>query len=178
MIKPRPLHLVAVVAAVAAVALSAAVARPAQALPSYKSTCSSCHSATPSGTVTGTPSKTTLAPGEAYSVNVAVALGASGKSGYWISSNDALTPAVSLTGGPGTSPYAANLTAPAAAGTYTYKLWGAKGTPGSGQALASTFQVTVVDTAVAEAAAGPSTPSRRPRWRRAPPRWSRARRRP
>lgn len=145
MIRPRPLHLVAVVAAVAAVALTAAVARPAQALPSYKSTCSSCHSATPSGTVTGTPSKTTLAPGEAYSVNVAVALGASGTSGYWISSNDALTPAVSLTGGPGASPYAANLTAPAAAGTYTYKLWGAKGTPGSGQALASTFQITVVD---------------------------------
>ena len=177
MIKPRPLHLVAVVAAVAAVALSAAVARPAQALPSYKSTCSSCHSATPSGTVTGTPSKTTLAPGEAYSVNVAVALGASGTSGYWISSNDALTPAVSLTGGPGTSPYTANLTAPAAAGTYTYKLWGAKGKPGSGQALASTFQITVADNS-GGGAAGPSTPSRRPRWRRAPPRWSRARRRP
>ena len=146
MIKPRPLHLAAVVAAVAAVALTAAVARPAQALPGQKSTCSSCHSATPSGTVTGTPSKTTLAPGEAYSVDVAVALGASGNAGYWISSNDAATPAVSLTGGPGTSPFAANLTAPAAAGTYTYKLWGAKGRPSSGgQALDSTFQITVVD---------------------------------
>ena len=145
MTKPRPLHLVAVVAAVAAVALTAAVARPAQALPSYKSTCSTCHSGTPSGTVTGTPSKTTLAPGEAYSVNVAVALGASGNSGYWISSNDATTPAVSLTGGPGSSPYAANLTAPAAAGTYTYKVWGAKGKPSAGQALSSTFQITVVD---------------------------------
>ena len=130
MIKPRPLHLVAVVAAVAAVALSAAVARPAQALPSYKSTCSSCHSATPSGTVTGTPSKTTLAPGEAYSVNVAVALGASGKSGYWISSNDASTPAVSLTGGPGTSPYAANLTAPSRRGHLHLQAVGRQGQAG------------------------------------------------
>ena len=55
--------------------------------------------------MTATPSKTTLTPGEAYTVSVAVGLSASGKAGYWISANDALTPAVSLTGGPGTSPF-------------------------------------------------------------------------
>ena len=48
-----------------AVAMAAATARPAQALPSYKSVCSSCHSGAPVGSVTATPSKATLAPGEA-----------------------------------------------------------------------------------------------------------------
>jgi len=132
-------------AAAAAVALAVAVvgAKPAQALPSYKSTCSSCHSATPSGTVTATPSKTTLNPSEAYSVQVTVGLSSSGQAGYWISANDASTPAVSIAGGPGTSPLAANMKAPSAAGTYTYKVWGAKGKPGSGQATSTTYQITV-----------------------------------
>lgn len=131
--------------AAAAIALTVAVvgAKPAQAVPSYKSTCSTCHSATPSGTVTATPSKPTLNPGEAYSVQVTVGLSASGKAGYWISANDASTPAVSIAGGPGTSPLTANMTAPSAAGTYTYKVWAAKGTPGSGQATSTTYQVTV-----------------------------------
>ena len=130
---------------IAAIALTLVVvgAKPAQALPSYKSTCSGCHSATPSGTVTATPSKTTLNPGEAYSVQVTVGLSASGKAGYWISANDASTPAVSIAGGPGTSPLSANMKAPSAAGTYTYKVWGAKGTPGSGQATSTTYQITV-----------------------------------
>ena len=133
--------------AAAAVGLAVAVvgAKPAQALPSYKSTCTGCHSATPSGTVTATPSKTSLSPGEAYTVQVAVGLTASGQAGYWISSNDAGTPAVSLTGGPGTAPFTANMTAPAAAGTYTYKVWAAKGKPSSGgMALSTTYQITVV----------------------------------
>lgn len=131
--------------AVAAVGLAVAVvgAKPAQALPSYKSTCTGCHDATPSGTVTATPSKASLSPGEAYTVQVAVGLTASGQSGYWISSNDAGTPAVSLTGGPGTAPFTANMTAPATAGTYTYKVWAAKGKPGSGMALSTTYKVTV-----------------------------------
>ena len=130
--------------AAAAVGLAVAVvgATPAQALPSYKSTCSSCHSTTPSGTVTATPSKSSLSPNEAYTVQVAVGLTASGQAGYWIT-NDAGTPAVSLTGGPGTAPFTANMTAPATAGTYTYKVWAAKGKPGGGMALSTTYQVTV-----------------------------------
>lgn len=143
MIKPRRLHLAAVAVAVATVALTAAVARPAQALPGYKSACSSCHSGAPVGTVTATPSKTTLTPGEAYTVGVGVNLSASGQAGYWLANNDALTPAIGLTGGPATSPFTANLTAPATAGTYTYKVWGAKGKPSAGQALLTTYQITV-----------------------------------
>jgi hypothetical protein len=121
------------------------VARPAQALPKYKSDCSSCHSVAPVGTVAATPSKTSLTPGETYTVGVGVDLGASGKAGYWLANNDALTPAVDLTGGPATSPFTANLTAPATAGTYAYLVWGAKGGPSSGQALMTTFQITVAD---------------------------------
>ena len=88
--------------------------------------------------MTATPSKTTLNPGEAYSVQVTVALSSSGQAGYWISANDASTPAVSIAGGPGTSPLPPH-DGPGAAGTYTYKVWGAKGKPGSGQALPSTY---------------------------------------
>ena len=143
MTKPRTLHLAAVAVAVATVALTAAVARPAQALPGYKSACSSCHSVAPVGTVTATPSKATLTPGEAYTVGVGVNLSASGDSGYWLANNDALTPVLSLTGGPAVSPFTANLTAPATAGTYTYKVWGAKGKPSVGQALMTTYQITV-----------------------------------
>jgi hypothetical protein len=142
-IKPRRLHLAAVAVAVATVALTAAVARPAQALPSYKSACSSCHSGAAVGTVNATPSKTTLTPGEAYTVGVGVNLSASGQAGYWLANNDAVTPLLDLTGGPATSPFTANLTAPATAGTYTYKVWGAKGKPSAGQALMTTYQITV-----------------------------------
>ena len=133
--------------AVVAVALAVVMvsAKPAQALPSYKSTCTGCHSAAAVGSVTATPSKASLAPGEAYTVNVGVALSASGQAGYWISSDNASTPAVSIAGGPGSSPLTANMTAPSAAGTYTYKVWGAKGKPSSGgQATSTTYQITVV----------------------------------
>ena len=143
MTKPRTLHLVAVAVAVATVALTAAVARPAQAMPGQKSACSSCHSGAPVGTVTATPSKPTLTPGEAYTVGVGVDLSAGGQAGYWLANNDALTPAIGLTGGPAVSPFTANLTAPATAGTYTYKVWGAKGKPSAGQALMTTYQITV-----------------------------------
>ena len=143
MTKPRTLHLVAVAVAVATVGLTAAVARPAQALPRYQSACSSCHSGAHVGTVTATPSKTTLTPGEAYTVGVGVDLSASGQAGYWLANNDAVTPLLDLTGGPATSPFTANLTAPATAGTYTYKVWGAKGKPSAGQALMTTYQITV-----------------------------------
>ena len=134
--------------AVVAIALAVVMvgAKPAQALPSYKSTCTGCHSAAAVGSVTATPSKTSLAPGEAYTFNVGVALSASGQSGYWINNNNASTPAVSIAGGPGSSPLTANMTAPSAAGTYTYKVWGAKGKPSSGgQATSTTYQITVVD---------------------------------
>lgn len=155
-----PLHIAAafsVIAVAAALAVAAVGARPAQALPSYKSACNSCHSGTPSGTVTATPSKASLSPGEPYTVDVAVGLSSSGQAGWWISNNDAGTPAVSIAGGPGASPFTANMTAPAAAGTYTYKVWGAKGKPSAGQALATTYQITVAAAPVGDTAAPVTT---------------------
>jgi hypothetical protein len=136
----------AVIAIIAAAAvLGAAGARPAQALPSYKQVCSDCHTATPVGTVTATPSKTTLTPGEAYTVNVAVNLSAAGQTGYWIVNNDAGTPDPNKAGGPAASPLTANMTAPATAGTYTYKVYGVKSpaTKANGQVQTTTYQITV-----------------------------------
>jgi len=133
------------IAIVAAAMVAAVGARPAEALPGYKRVCSNCHTSAPSGTVTATPSKTTLTPGEAYTVSVAVNLSSSGKTGYWIVNNDAGTPNPNLAGGPGTSPLSAGMTAPATAGTYTYKVYGVKSTtsPSSGQTQTTTYQITV-----------------------------------
>jgi hypothetical protein len=136
---------VVVAIAAATIVFGAVNARPAQAIPSEKRVCSSCHSATPSGTVTATPSKTTLAPNEAYTVNVAVNLSASGQTGYWIVNNNAGTPNPSKAGGPGASPLTAAMTAPATAGTYTYKVYGVKSpaTSSNGQTQTTTYQITV-----------------------------------
>ena len=60
----------------AAVTMAAATAKPAQATPNERSVCTTCHSGAPVGSVVATPSKTVLAPGEAYSVSVAVDLSA------------------------------------------------------------------------------------------------------
>ena len=131
-------------AVAAAVTFGVATAKPAAALPSYAPPCSSCHAGAVSGKVTAVPSATTLTAGQAYTVNVGVALSASGNAGYRIMSGDAGTPAVNVNGGPGTSPLTANMTAPSAAGTYTYTVWGAKGKPSSGgQATTASYQITV-----------------------------------
>jgi hypothetical protein len=143
----RSLRVITALGLVAAAGtLFAAVAvKPAQALPSYKTACSNCHSATPSGTVTATPSKATLNPGEAYAVKVAVNLSAGGKTGFWITTGGAGTADPNVSGGPGASPLTANMTAPAKAGTYTYKVYGVKSTtkPSSGQTATTTFSITV-----------------------------------
>jgi hypothetical protein len=139
-------HLVAAAGvAAAAIALAVAVANPASARPGYGATCntSGCHTATPVGSVAAVPSTTTPTAGQAYTVNVTVGLSSSGQSGFRISSGASGTPAVTVTGGPGTSPFVANMTAPKAAGTYTYRVWGAKGAPGSGQSTSTTYQITV-----------------------------------
>jgi hypothetical protein len=134
-----------VVALVGTIAALAAIATgPAAALPSDKSDCSSCHSATPSGTVSAVPSTTTPAPGATYKVNISVDLSASGQAGYWIINNDPDTPNPNLAGGPGSSPFSPTLTAPSDPGTYTYKVYGVKGKPSTGgQTETTTYQITV-----------------------------------
>lgn len=144
--RPRIALTISILGLAAAGALFAAVAaKPAAALPTYKTVCSTCHTSAPSGSVTATPTKTTLAPGEAYTVSVAVNLSASGQTGFWITNNDVATPNPNVAGGPGASPLTANMTAPSAAGTYTYKVYGVKSTTSasSGQTATTTYSITV-----------------------------------
>jgi hypothetical protein len=137
---------ISIVGLAAAGALFAAVAaKPAEALPGYQSTCSSCHKATPTGAVTPTPSKSSLAPGEAYTVSVDIPFTNTGKYGAWIA-NAAGTPLASVAAGPSaTNPVVVSMTAPAAAGTYTYTAFGVRSTTNqsSGQAASATYQITV-----------------------------------
>jgi len=131
---------------VAAAAVFGAVAtRPAQALPSssYKGACSNCHSATATGSVSAVPSKTTLAAGEKYTVSVTIPFTNTGNYGARI--DDAGGTAKAYGGAQSGSPVVVNMTAPAAAGTYTYTAWGVRSTSSSssGQAGSTTYQVTV-----------------------------------
>jgi IPT/TIG domain len=128
--------------AVLATGLTAAVVAasmgqsPAQALPSYASACTGCHAA--GGSVMATPSSATLAPGAAYTVAIAITATTGGNSGFWISGNG-----VSVTGGPAAgSTQSAAMTAPAAAGTYTYTVWANQGSP-PGAANSVLYSITV-----------------------------------
>jgi hypothetical protein len=100
---------------------------PAQASPSYASACTGCHTA--GGSVKATPSSASLAPGATYTVALAFTGGTS-PVGYWISGNGASVTA--STAGPAT------MTAPAAAGSYTYTVW-----MRSGVVASTTYSITV-----------------------------------
>ena len=115
-------------AAVVAVTMTSA---PAQASPGYASTCSSCHTA--GGSVAATPSSVTLAPGAAYTVALAFT-GGSSPVGYWVSGNGASVTASDA--GP------VSMTAPAAAGSYTYTVW-----MRSGVVASTTYTITVAPVA-------------------------------
>jgi len=115
-------------AAVVAVTMTSA---PAQASPGYASTCSSCHTA--GGSVAATPSSATLAPGAAYTVALAFT-GGSSPVGYWVSGNGASVTASDA--GP------VSMTAPAAAGSYTYTVW-----MRSGVVASTTYTITVAPVA-------------------------------
>ena len=110
---------------------------PAQAQPSYGVTCIGCHTA--GGSVTATPSSATVAPGAAYTVAIAITNTASGNSGYNIS----LAGASVLVGAPAAGKtFSAAMTAPAAAGPYTYNVGADTGAP-PGAASATTYSITV-----------------------------------
>jgi len=114
-------------AAVVAVTMTTA---PAQAYPTQAKTCTQCHSA--GGSVSATPSSPTLAPGAAYAVDLAFTGGTS-PDGYWLSNttNDPKSITASDAG-------PVSMTAPAAAGTYTYTVW-----MRSGVVASTTYTITV-----------------------------------
>ena len=110
---------------------------PAQAEPSFGVTCTGCHTA--GGSVTATPSSPTVAPGAGYTVAIVITNAASGNSGYNIS----LAGASVLVGAPAAGKtFSAAMTAPAAAGPYTYNVGADTGAP-PGAASATTYSITV-----------------------------------
>src|SRR5450631_4914611 len=128
-LKKMSIPKIAVLATGAVVALLVATVgpAPAQANPNKASACTGCHSA--GGSVKATPSSASVAPGAAYTVAL-VFTGGSSPVGYWISGNGASVNASNA--GP------ASMTAPAAAGSYTYTVWMRSGTSAT-----TTYSITV-----------------------------------
>ena len=147
---------VAVLAAALAVGIFAATVDPlpAQAFPSKQANCTNCHGpGTVGGTVNAVPSTTTPAAGATYTVAITMPANAdepAGDTGYWIA-NSTAAGATGLTtgvygGNTGTSAltYTATMTAPAAAGTYYYKVWAVKGsTAATGVTNFKVYSITV-----------------------------------
>jgi hypothetical protein len=160
--RSRLLPIVTISAVLAAIVFAAVTATPAESYPSRQQACTTCHPGAPGGTsVSATPSTTTPAAGATYNVTVDLSgLTASGDTGYWIT-NAAGTPSVSVFGGAvGTNQtsYVRPMTAPSAAGTYTYTVWCDRGGKSSGQAKSTSYSITV-QTPVPTAAITSLTPS-------------------
>ena len=125
---------------------------PAQAFPNKQAECTTCHGpGTVGGTTTATPSTLTPAAGAAYTVAITISANASaGDTGYWIANSDAAGVTGTTTGvyggysGSGALSYAAPMTAPAASGTYFYKVWAVNGpTDASASTNFAIYSITV-----------------------------------
>ena len=146
----RLVPILVVVAIIAAAVFAAVTASPANSFPNKAQACTSCHSGAPSGAVTAAPSTTTPAAGATYTVAIKIGLTASGSTGYHIAQTDASGTSTTWTtvyaGGasfPQTS-WTATMTAPAAPGTYYYKVWCAKGVDdNTGMARSVDYRITV-----------------------------------
>jgi hypothetical protein len=142
-LKKMSIPKIAVLATGAAAALLAATISPAPIAQAYptppRSACTGCH--TSGGSVSATPSIATPAPGAPYTVTLAFTGGAGGNTGYWISGNSENIIGSAATGSTRTQA----MSAPAAAGSYTYTVWMRDGT-----AATSTYTITV--------GAAPTTP--------------------
>jgi hypothetical protein len=124
--------------------LVASIGPPAaQAFPSRARDCAGCHIA--GGSTTATPSTLTPAAGAAYSVAITLAANpAGGLSGYAIVPVTAGTGAANGGNSSSALSYSAAMTAPAAAGTYTYNVFTNMGlTDPDGQASSASYSITV-----------------------------------
>ena len=128
-LKRRTMPKIAVLATGLAAAVLLVTINPiaAQAFPNKGTGCTGCHTA--GGSVTATPSKVSVAPSAAYTVALAFT-GGSTPVGYAITGNGANVNASNA--GP------ASMTAPAAAGSYTYTVW-----MRSGVVATTTYTITV-----------------------------------
>ena len=147
-------------AAVLALALASGVAiagldvNRAQASPGARTACTECHDA--GSTVTAVPSTATPAPGALYTVAIAAPSGGGGaRSGYWISDSGGVT--VTSSAKLASASMTASLTAPSAAGAYTYTVWATTDFPGSTNH--TTFTITVAASPTTPPTTPPPTPS-------------------
>ena len=108
------------------------------------SSCASCHAGTTSSTTTATPSTLTPAAGATYSVAITLTANPTGgKSGYGIV---AVTAGTGSTFGGNTGSqlaFTATMTAPAAAGTYSYTAWTNQGPTSAGEVGSAVYSITV-----------------------------------
>jgi PKD repeat protein len=128
---------------VAAVVVATINPVPAQAFPTKAANCSGCHAV--GGSTTAVPSTLNPAAGATYTVAITLAANpAGGNSGYAIVP---VAPAVEKTNGGNTSSalsYSATMTAPTAAGKYTYNVYTNQGlTDPDGYASGTTYSITV-----------------------------------
>ena len=154
-----PIFIVALV--VVAATYAAVTAKPAHSLPSFSGACnaSGCHTGTPSGTVTVTPSTTSPAAGATYSVNINIGLTSGGDTGYRITNTSASTPVTNVQGARSAqTSRTQSMAAPSAPGTYDYTVWIAKGAPSAGQAVSRTYSITVPSPAPAAPAISSLSP--------------------
>jgi len=149
---PKVAVLVAGLAAAVVVATINPV--PAQAFPNKQQECLNCHGpGVVGGTVNAVPSTTTPAAGATYTVLVTEPANVdqpAGDTGYWIANSTAAGVTGTTTGvyagadGTGAATRTATMTAPAAAGTYYYKVWAVKGsTSATGVTNFKVYSITV-----------------------------------
>jgi len=133
----------------AAIVVATMSPQAAQATPTKAKDCTGCHgSGSVAGTVTLTPSTISPAAGAAYTLAISFAATNGGNTGFWIANSDAAGTTgttTGVTGGPGaSSSFTASMTAPAAAGTYYYKVWVNQGMDDTtAQANFKTYSITV-----------------------------------
>ena len=137
---------IAVLATGLAAAVLVATINPqaAQAQP-RAATCAGCHGVAIAGITTATPSTTTPAAGETYTVAITLTRGpAGGNTGYGIVP---VAPDTASTFGGGfgsATAYTGTMTAPAAAGTYSYTVWTNQGgPPPAGHVGSAVYTITV-----------------------------------
>ena len=137
---------VAVLATALAVGLLVATTdmRPAQAFPRAAS-CAACHGAATAGTVTAAPSTATPVAGATYTVAITLTANPlGGITGYGIVPVTAGTGSTFGGGSSAALAYTATMTAPAAAGTYSYTVWTNQGvTDGTARVGSVVYSITV-----------------------------------
>jgi predicted CXXCH cytochrome family protein len=145
-LKKESLPKIAVLASGLAAAVLAVTMSPqvAHAFPSKAQDCANCHTGSTSTATRATPSTTTPAAGATYTVAITLAANPTGgNSGYAI---------IPVTAGTGTTnagntgallSYTATMTAPAAAGTYSYTVYTNQGSQATGQTGSATYAITV-----------------------------------